>query len=80
LDQISNISLQAGYRAINFNFGNDQYPLQLYSKYLLVGNASHQIQPAIVTPVPEPALIVHLLAMAGMACGWAFSRRRQIKS
>ena len=80
LVEISNINLTAGSTAQNYNFGNDQYPLQLYSKSLLVGNSSHQIQPAVVTPVPEPALVVHFLAMAGMACGWAGWRRRQTKS
>jgi hypothetical protein len=79
LAQISEISLNEGYQAFGYNFGNDQYPLQLYSKYLLVADPNNNIKPAVVAVVPEPALAVSLLALAGMACGWAIFRRRQTK-
>jgi hypothetical protein len=68
LVQISNIVLDAGYQAQNYNFGNDQYPIQLYSKYMLTNG--NQIQ-----PVPEPALFMQLLTVAGTIGGWLFFRR-----
>jgi hypothetical protein len=78
LVQISNIDLQnPAVIAQGFNFGNDQYPMQLYSKYLLVDNPSHRVQPAIVTTVPEPALLVSILAAVVMACVWGSCRRRK---
>jgi hypothetical protein len=81
LVQISDIALKEGFQAINYNFGNDQYPMQLYSKYMLVSDVNHEVQPAIVTPpVPEPTLTIQLLAIFGMISGWALYRRLQTMS
>jgi hypothetical protein len=78
--QVSNITLNAGYQGYAYNFGDDQYPMQLYSKYLLTFDTNNNIHHAIVTPVPEPASIVGLLTAAGMVCGWALLRCRRTKS
>jgi hypothetical protein len=78
--QISNIVLQLGDKAINYNFGNDYYPLQLYSKQMLTFNSSSQVQEAIITPVPEPTMIALLLPLGGMICGWVLSRSRRSAS
>jgi hypothetical protein len=77
LYQISKIKLEDGQKAINYNFGDNEYPIQIYSKYLLVDETSHRIQPGKITPVPEPALIAQLLTAAGMALGWIAWRRRR---
>jgi hypothetical protein len=68
--QISDINLASGYQAMNYNFGNDQFPLQLYSKRYLIAGSDNYIQ-----PVPEPAVFVSLLTLLGMAGGWTLWRR-----
>jgi hypothetical protein len=77
LYQISNITLAEGQQAINYNFGDSEYPIQIYSKYLLIDEPSYQIQPGKITPVPEPAFFAQLLTAAGTACGWILWRRRR---
>jgi hypothetical protein len=72
LVQISNIVLNLDYKGINYNFGNDEYPMKLYSKIMLIADNDYQVQ-----TVPEPATIVGLLTMALTGCGWAFFRRRR---
>jgi hypothetical protein len=74
--EITDIKLENNYRGFEYNFGNSQYPMQLYSKYLLTYNRTNNIQPAIVTPVPEPSTFIGLLAFAGVFGGWALLRRR----
>lgn len=69
---ISNINLQANDIAYSYNFANDEYPMQLYSKIMLIADSDYQVQ-----TVPEPASIASLLAMVMTAGGWAFCRRRR---
>jgi hypothetical protein len=78
--EFTNITLKPGYQGYGYNFGDDQYPMQLYSKQLLTFDPNNNVKHAIVTPVPEPASIVGLLTLAGMACGWALLRCRKNKS
>jgi hypothetical protein len=73
--QISGIALQDGQQAVNYNFGNDRYPMQLYSKYMLSGDPSRSVQPAV--PTPEPSLMMSLLIISGMFGGYSLWRRRK---
>jgi hypothetical protein len=71
LMEVSNITLASGSTGQMFNFGNDQYPGQLYSKYMLIADPIYQIKKGIVTTVPEPGTGVFLaLIVATMAVGW----------
>jgi hypothetical protein len=74
LVQISNISLTNGNKAINYDFGNDSYPLSLYSKYFLV--ADNGFKEGKPTPVPEPRMYIQLLMLAGPSLGWFLLRRK----
>jgi hypothetical protein len=74
LVQISNISLTNGNKAINYNFGNDSYPLSLYSKYFLV--ADNGFKEGKPTPVPEPGTLFQLVTLACSGLGWSLYRWR----
>jgi hypothetical protein len=73
--EIQDIVLQDGYKAGSYNFSSEQYPLQLYSKYMLVAEDGFYVQPAIVTPIPEPTSMVQILTIV-IGGGWMFRRRR----
>jgi hypothetical protein len=79
LMEVSNIALASGSTGQMFNFGNDQYPGQLYSKYMLIADPIHQIQKAVVTTVPEPGTGVLLASMAAMAMVWTCRHHRTRK-
>jgi hypothetical protein len=72
---ISGIKLDPGFSAYSYNFGNDEFPIQLYSKYYLI--AGSYIPNAEVKIVPEPSVIVSLLMFAGLAGAFAIGRSRR---
>jgi hypothetical protein len=74
LVQISNINLTNGNKAVNYNFGNDSYPLSLYSKFLLV--ADNGPKEGKLTPVPEPGTLIPLATLVCSGLGWTLYRRR----
>ena len=73
-NQITGISLQAGFSGVNYNFAEKTFPLELISKRMFMDLGT---PPTVAEAVPEPSTMALSMLFAGLAIGIVIRRRRR---